>query len=106
MYIDWIPCMDGQMPEDEKRNADKTIINCLVTTERGNVTKVQRRFWRNYSGDGGVWAWTRIQDEVIAWVPLPYPYKKTKDIKNMQSDGKHGAHLPSNNSFQKEGKAL
>lgn len=82
MYIDWIPCMDGQMPEDDKRNAGKTIINCLVTTEHGRVTKLQRRFWKNYRDGTGFWAWTRIRGEVIAWVPLPAPYKKTQNKDN------------------------
>lgn len=79
MNIDWIPCMDGQMPEDDKRYAGKTRINCLVTTARGNVTKVQRRFWKDYRGNGGFWAWSRIRDEVIAWVPLPSSYKKPQN---------------------------
>ena len=39
--IDWIPCKEGQMPEDfDKKN--RKVLNVLVTTENGKVTKVQR----------------------------------------------------------------
>ena len=37
------------MPEDDKRYEGKKVINVLVTTNRGMVTKVQRQY---YDGHG------------------------------------------------------
>ena len=41
--MEWIKCVEGQMPEDDKRYDGKKVINVLVTTNRGMVTKVQRQ---------------------------------------------------------------
>lgn len=41
---EWIECKNGQMPEDDERYTKKQVINCLVTTDTGRVTKVQRIF--------------------------------------------------------------
>lgn len=38
----WIKCAEGKMPEDDKRYEGKKVVNVLVTTNRGIVTKVQR----------------------------------------------------------------
>ena len=43
------------MPEDDERYKDKKVINVLVTTDRGMVTKVQR-----YKYDETTWFWGRI----------------------------------------------
>ena len=40
------------MPEDDERYKDKKVINVLVTTDRGMVTKVQR-----YKYDETTWFW-------------------------------------------------
>lgn len=58
------------MPEDDQRYKGKKVINVLITTNKGNVTKVQRK---QYSD--GTWYWGRIYGE-IAWMPLPEPYKE------------------------------
>ena len=36
----WIKCVPGQMPEDDKRYKGRKVINVLVTTANGEVTKV------------------------------------------------------------------
>lgn len=68
----WIKCVPGQRPEDNERYKGKKIINVLITTESGNVTKVQR-IYSNYSDR---WYWGRTYDEPKAWMPLPRPYKE------------------------------
>lgn len=67
----WTKCIEGQMPEDFKENKDKKIINVLVTTSTGKVTKVQRMY---DSGVNAHWYWGRIYGQVKAWMPLPEPY--------------------------------
>lgn len=67
----WIKCIEGQMPEDFGCYKGKKVINVLVTTSQGNVTKVQRI---KYNGDDGHWYWGRIYGKVKAWMPLPEPY--------------------------------
>lgn len=67
--IGWIPC-EIKMPEDCERYKGKKIIDVLVTTDRGKVTKVQRIF-DEFIG----WHWGRILGEMRAWMPLPRPYK-------------------------------
>lgn len=71
-YNDWIPCKPGQMPEDDKRYEDNLVINVIVTTNRGTVTKVQRIFDCEFG-----WHWGRIS-KIKAWMPLPEPYKVFK----------------------------
>lgn len=41
--MNWIKCEKGHMPEDDQRYKGKKVINVLITTNRGNVTKVQRK---------------------------------------------------------------
>lgn len=65
----WINCESGNMPEDDEKYKDKKIINVLVTTATGKVTKVQRKLYGDY------WRWGRIYGEPKAWMPLPEPYK-------------------------------
>lgn len=67
----WIKCIEGQMPEDFEENNDKKIINVLVTTASGKVTKVQRMY---NCGVNSHWYWGRIYGKVKAWMPLPKPY--------------------------------
>lgn len=71
MKMEWIKCAEGQMPEDDARYKGKKVINVLVTTNRGTVTKVQRQFIDEYG-----WKWGRILGEMKAWMPLPEPYEE------------------------------
>lgn len=68
--MEWIKCVEGQMPEDDKRYKGKKVINVLVTTNRGMVTKVQRQYY------DGIWYWGRITGGMRAWMPLPEPYRE------------------------------
>ena len=68
--MEWIKCTEGQMPEDDKRYEGKKVINVLVTTNRGMVTKVQRQCY------DGTWYWGRINGDMRAWMPLPEPYRE------------------------------
>ena len=70
----WIVCKDGQMPEDFNYKGNK-ILNVLVTTATGKVTKVQRI--QDY-GDKHIWRWCRIFGECKAWMPLPQHYNGNK----------------------------
>lgn len=70
--MDWIKCEKDHMPEDDQRYKGKKVINVLVTTNRGNVTKVQRKQYYDETS----WYWGRIYGEVKAWMPLPEPYKE------------------------------
>ena len=67
----WIKCIEGQMPEDFNYYNGKKIINVLVTTNTGKVTKVQRIY---SSGTNPHWYWGRIYGGAKAWMPLPDPY--------------------------------
>ena len=68
----WIKCVPGQMPEDCEMYKGKKIINVLVTTASGKVTKVQREIYSEISGG----YWGRIYGEPKAWMPLPEGYKE------------------------------
>lgn len=68
--MDWIKCEPGKMPEDDPKYSGRKIINVLVTTKSGIVTKVQRKQYKNK------WWWGRIYGEPSAWMPLPEPYKE------------------------------
>lgn len=69
--LQWIKCIEGQMPEDFDCYDGKKIINVLVTTNTGKVTKVQRMY---SSGTNPHWYFGRIYGGVKAWMPLPDPY--------------------------------
>ncbi len=69
----WIKCESGHMPEDDERYKGKKVINVLVTTDNGRVTKVQRIYWE-YTDGTGSWHWSRVS--AIAWMPLPEPYRE------------------------------
>lgn len=71
----WIKCAEGQMPENFDCYKSKKIINVLVTTAAGKVTKVQRSKHIAY-GEKEVWLWGRIYGEPKAWMPLPEAYKE------------------------------
>lgn len=71
MDNNWIPCKE-KLPENDERYKGKKVINCLVTTDNGTVTKVQR-YYNEYAGTN--WWWGRGMN-VIAWQPLPKGYKK------------------------------
>ena len=68
-YDGWIS-VDDRLPEDAERYKGRKIIDVLVTTEKGLVTKVQRQCYRDS------WSWGRIFSRVVAWMPLPEPYKE------------------------------
>lgn len=69
----WID-VDNLLPENDKQYKDKKVIDVLVTTKRGYVTKV-RRYKDTYYGKD-LWYWGRLRSDIIAWMPLPEPYKK------------------------------
>lgn len=70
--MEWIKCVPGHMPEDDERYKDKKVINVIATTNKGVVTKVQRIF-NDYAN---TWYWGRICGGMMAWMPLPDPYKE------------------------------
>lgn len=69
----WIPCEKGSMPEDFECNKGKEIIDVLVTTKYGNVTRLQRRKEKRFGKE--CWLWARLYGEMKAWRPLPEGYK-------------------------------
>lgn len=70
----WIPCSKA-MPEDTAEYAGRHVINVIVETNKGLITKVQRIHRKNYDGVYDRWSWGRIFGDVIAWQPLPERYK-------------------------------
>ena len=66
---DWIP-VEEKLPEEYERYKGRKVIDVLVTTAQGKVTKVQRQ------SHNGYWWWGRIYGEPTAWQPLPEPYIK------------------------------
>lgn len=65
----WIP-VEERLPEEYERYKGRKVIDVLVTTTKGKVTKVQRQ------SHNGYWWWGRIYGEPTAWQPLPEPYIK------------------------------
>lgn len=63
----WTSVKD-RLPEDDERYEDRKVIDVLVSTDRGIVTKVQR------ISNKGYWYWGRIFSNIIAWMPLPNKY--------------------------------
>lgn len=74
LHNGWIPCSKG-LPEDCEEYSNKKIIDVLVTTSQGKVTKVQR-IHNTYNKD--YWYWGRILGEMKAWMPLPKGYKDSE----------------------------
>lgn len=74
--MNWIKCEPGHMSEDDERYKGKKVINVLVTTDCGMVTKVQRIYYVDICTNVGSWYWGRIGGEMIAWMALPKPYKE------------------------------
>ncbi|MEY8352522.1 hypothetical protein AALB39_04105 [Lachnospiraceae bacterium 54-53] len=74
----WILCSKS-MPEDiltYNKNTFSPVINVLVTTENGKVTKLQRIGDKGYDGEHELtWYWGRIHGGIKAWQPLPKGYK-------------------------------
>lgn len=64
----WIP-VTKQLPEENEKYKGRKVIDVLVTTARGNVTKVQRQ------SHNDTWWWGRIYGQPTAWQPLPEPYR-------------------------------
>lgn len=60
----WIPCSE-RLPEFEGKY--------LVTDEAGGITDILVDDFFQY--DDGTWGWMYSQN-VIAWMPLPEPYKE------------------------------
>lgn len=69
----WIKCIPGKMPEDDERYKGNKVINVLVTTSAGKVTKVQRILSDRCDG---YWYWGRIYGDAKAWMSFPEPYKE------------------------------
>ena len=74
--MNWIKCEPGHMPEDDERYKGKKVINVLVTTDKGFVTKVQRIYYEGFRSEEKYWCWSRIGGKMRAWMPLPEPYKE------------------------------
>lgn len=55
--MNWIKCEPGHMPEDDERYKGKKVINVLVTTDCGMVTKVQRIYYVDICTNVGSWYW-------------------------------------------------
>lgn len=74
----WIPCSKS-MPEDiltYNKDTSQPVINVLVTTENGKVTKLQRIGDKGYDGEHKLtWHWGRIRGGIKAWQQLPEGYK-------------------------------
>lgn len=66
---DWIP-VEEKLPEEYERYKGRKVIDVLVTTAKGKVTKVQRQ------SHNGYWWWGRIYGEPTAWQPLLESYIK------------------------------
>lgn len=67
MNDDWIPVEDG-LPEDER------MVLVTYMTKSGISSVDRARF------DGKYWRGSGFMGRVIAWRPLPEPYKSKKDI--------------------------
>lgn len=66
-------------PEQCEEYKGKHIIDILITTSRGKVTKVQYIQRKNYNGEWeDYWYCGRIYGEAIAWMPLPSAYRVEK----------------------------
>ena len=61
----WIPCSE-RLPEKD--------MWCLATFESGNVDKIQYLVTNNWGWNG-----MRGDNKVIAWMPLPAPYKENEN---------------------------
>lgn len=69
----WIKCVKGQMPEDMSCYKNRKVIDVLITTKYGKVTKVQR-VYNEWAGNK-YWSWGRIHDEPKAWMSMPGKYE-------------------------------
>jgi hypothetical protein len=67
----WINVND-RLPENDERYKGRKQIDVIVCTQKGLVTKVRRY----YNALWGNWEWGRIDNIVIAWMPLPKAYKE------------------------------
>lgn len=65
----WIPCSKG-LPEIDEETGESIL--CNVTLKNGNVTADFRSV---YNGDN----WYNYGSSVVAWMPLPEPYKEEKE---------------------------
>ena len=76
----WIP-VEERLPEEDERYKGRKVIDVLVTTAKGKVTKVQRQSHNDY------WRWGRIYGEPTAWQPLPEAYhpKETPAAEHIMS---------------------
>lgn len=78
LHNGWIP-FSKLRPEQCDKYKGKKVIDILVTTDKGKVTKVQYIHARSYNGDfADYWYCGRIYGDTVAWQPLPEPYEITK----------------------------
>lgn len=73
----WIPCSEilpeNILPYNKKKRQPH--IDVLISTKKGIVTKVQRKCF-DINESPQLWYWSRIFDDVEAWMPLPKSYRK------------------------------
>ena len=70
----WIPCSE-RLPVAEYGESD----NVLATCEFRNADDTSRRWVKTLYFNGGVWCYPTgepYEQKVIAWMPLPEPYKE------------------------------
>lgn len=82
----WIPCSE-RIPEEPKENPvfdGKCLEVYLVTTKYGSSDQDKvypcRAFWNGINFTDG---WHIL--DVIAWMPLPKPYREVTDEENLES---------------------
>ena len=68
----WIDVND-RLPEDDERYKGDNFITVLVTSNDGEIALINRYIW--LEGYGYEWGCKNFK-EVVAWMPLPEPYKK------------------------------
>ena len=68
----WIDVND-RLPEDDERYKDEDLITVLATLNNGEIALITRYVW--FEDYGYEWCWKNFK-EVVAWMPLPEPYKR------------------------------
>lgn len=77
MENNWIS-VEEMLPENMEIYKDRKVISVLVCTKRGTVHSCNRQLWYSERKGGWYGEWGRIKSEIVAWMPLPEPYKANK----------------------------